>query len=247
MTPLLYDELVPWYRLLDPPEDHAGEAKSYLDALSGALPASAQTLLELGAGAGHNALYLKRRFCSTLTDLSPAMQRLSRELNPECEHVVGDMRTLRLDRSFDAVFVHDAICYMATPDDLLAALTTAFVHTRPGGVALFAPDHVAEGFVEQTNLHQSDAEGRSLRCMEWSWDPDPNDQMYTVEYAFLLRDAQGVSAVHDRHVEGLFARQTWLALVAQVGYQVELLARPTEEGPEPAFFDQMFLARRPPA
>ena len=134
MTPLLYDELVPWYRLLDPPEDHADEAASYLAALDSALPPGAATLLELGAGAGHNALFLKPRFRCTLSDLSPGMQQLSRELNPDCEHVLGDMRTLRLGRSFDAVFVHDAIGYMTTPEDLLAALTTAFVHTRPGGV-----------------------------------------------------------------------------------------------------------------
>ncbi len=38
----------------------------------------------------------------------------SRELNPDCEHVLGDMRTLRLGRTFDAVFVHDAV---DVPDD----------------------------------------------------------------------------------------------------------------------------------
>ena len=32
---------------------------------------------------------------------------MSRSINPECEHVQGDMRTLRLGREFDAVFVHD--------------------------------------------------------------------------------------------------------------------------------------------
>jgi trans-aconitate methyltransferase len=58
----------------------------------------------------------------TLVDLSEEMLVVSRRLNPECEHLLGDMRTLRLGRSFDAVFVHDAIDYMTTEADLRRAV-----------------------------------------------------------------------------------------------------------------------------
>src|SRR6266446_5297728 len=51
-------------------------------------------------------------FAMTLVDLSPRMLLVSRRLNPECEHIKGDIRTLRLGRTFDVVFVHDAICHM---------------------------------------------------------------------------------------------------------------------------------------
>lgn len=47
----------------------------------------------------------------TLVDLSPEMLTTSCALNPECEHLPGDMRTVRLGRLFDAVFIHDAIIY----------------------------------------------------------------------------------------------------------------------------------------
>ena len=69
---------------------------------------------------------------------------MSREINPELAHYQGDMRTVRLGRQFDAVFVHDAICYMTTEPDLRRAIETAFDHCKPGGVALFCPDYVAE-------------------------------------------------------------------------------------------------------
>ena len=45
------------------------------------------------------------------------------------------------------LLVHDAVCYMTTPEDLRRAMETAFIHCRPGGVALFCPDYVAETFV----------------------------------------------------------------------------------------------------
>jgi hypothetical protein len=37
------------------------------------------------------------------------MLALSMTVNPECEHIEGDMRTLRLGHTFDAVFLHDAV------------------------------------------------------------------------------------------------------------------------------------------
>ena len=99
----------------------------------------AQTLFELGSGGGNNASYLRERFTCTLSDLSPQMLTLSRELNPGCEHVLGDMRTLRLGRSFDAVFVHDAVMYLATEDDLRSCMETAFAHTEPGRMRAVRP------------------------------------------------------------------------------------------------------------
>src|SRR5262245_54783705 len=205
MKTLLYGELVPWYWLLDPPKDHLEEATAYREALARATTPSPGTLLELGAGAGNNALYMKERFRLTLTDISENMLSLSREQNPECEHVPGDMRTLRLGRTFDAVFVHDAVMYVTNATDLAAVATTAFFHTRPGGAAPFAPDFVRETFVERTELHKNQDGDRTLACIDWSWDPDPTDDTFRTEFAFLLRDGNSVRAVHDSHVEGLFS------------------------------------------
>lgn len=236
---LLYRDLIPWYRLVDPHEDHWDEAASYLEAFERAITPPAQTLLELGAGAGNNAFCFKRRFRCTLTDLSEDMLALSRELNPECEHVSGDMRTLRLDRVFDAVMIHDAVMYMTTVDDLLAVARTAFEHTRAGGAAVFAPDYVRETFSEKTNTITGDSGTRSLRGIEWAWDPDSADDTYRVEYAFLLRDGDVVTSVHDTHTEGLFSRETWKRVLTSVGYEVELVVRHDED-----MTDEVFLAKR---
>jgi SAM-dependent methyltransferase len=241
MQPLLYGELVGWYRLLDPPEDHREETEAYRELLVRAASGPAQTLLELGAGAGHNALHLKQHFRCTLTDLSEEMLSLSRELNPECEHVRGDMRTLRLDRTFDAVLVHDAVMYMTSREDLLAAAQTAFAHTRPGGSAIFAPDAVRETFKEMSELEGGDSGARSLRCLMWTWDPDPADETYLVDFAFLLRDGATMRAVRDQHVEGLFTRSTWHQTLASAGYEVETISGGEKAGRA----EELFLCRRP--
>jgi len=169
------------------------------------------------------------------------MLALSRARNPECEHVLADMRTLRLGRRFDAVLAHDGITHMTTEPDLRAAIETAFVHTRPGGAAIFTPDDLADTFVEGAALHERDAGDQSLRYLEWSWDPVPGDGKGRTEYALLLRERGEVRAIHDRHEFGLFPRTTWLRLLGDAGFSVESLRRPVGDGET----DEVFLCRRP--
>jgi SAM-dependent methyltransferase len=204
----------------------------------------AHRILELGSGGGNNASHLKTRFSMVLVDPSRGMLDVSRALNPECEHVEGDMRTVRLGRQFDCVFAHDAIVYMTTEADLFRAIETAYVHCSPGGAALFAPDHVRENFRASTDHGGHDGADRSLRYLEWTWDPDPDDTSYIVDYAFLLRRAAGsVSVERDRHIEGLFARSDWLRLLAGAGFQPRVV--PVEHSElEPGEYE-VFVCAKP--
>jgi ubiquinone/menaquinone biosynthesis C-methylase UbiE len=123
-TPKMYGELAPRFHLVTHPKSYRGEAAWARQQLLKRRPRERPTMLELGSGGGNNALHLKKHFRLTLTDLSPEMLALSATINPECEHIRGDMRTLRLGRQFDFVFVHDAISYMTTAPDLRRAVKT---------------------------------------------------------------------------------------------------------------------------
>jgi SAM-dependent methyltransferase len=242
-VPKLYSDLAAWWPLLSPPSDYAEEAAFYGRTLREAC-ASAATLLEMGSGGGNNASYLKRSFDVVLVDRSPAMLAVSRQLNPECEHVEGDMRTVRLGRTFDCVFIQDAICYMTSEEDLRATLDTAFVHCRPGGAALVAPDYVRETFLSETTCGGTDGEAGAIRFLEWTWDPDPADGTYVADYTYVLRGLDGaVSVVHERHVEGLFARADWLRLLGDVGFEPSVVPFAHSEIDRPL---DVFLGRRPP-
>ena len=241
----LYGDLAVWWPLISPPEEYAEEAAFAAAVLSSAsIPV--REVLELGSGGGHNACYLKASFTMTLADLSAEMLDVSRRLNPECDHHQGDMRTLRLGRTFDAVFVHDAVAYMSSEADLRQAIDTAFVHCRPGGIAVFVPDRIADTF-EETTGHGGvdDDDGRGARYLEWTWDPDPADTWILTKYAFLLRDADGsVDVVHETHRTGLFSRDAWLRLLADAGFDPEAVSEQTTESRMPR---ELFVGRRPPA
>jgi len=241
--PRLYDDLAAWWPLLSSPDDYAAEAEFYWQCIADAIRVPVRTMLELGSGGGNNASHLKANCELTLVDLSPAMLRVSRSLNPECEHVHGDMRDVRLGRRFDAVFVQDAVAYMLSEEDLTRTMETARVHLRPGGVALFCPDHVTETFKAGTSHGGHDRMLRSLRYLEWVHEPATDDNLVTTDFAYILQDKDGVRVEHDRHLTGLFPRATWLRLLQTQGFSATI--REHVEPPASGDVYEVFVAVRP--
>jgi trans-aconitate methyltransferase len=219
VTQRLYDELASWWPLLSSPDDYAEEAAFYTAALKGAAAIPLRNVIELGSGGGNNASHMKSHFHMTLVEPSRGMIDVSQRLNPECEHHQGDMRTVRLGREFDGVFIHDAISYMTTVRDLRLAMDTAFAHCRPGGGVVVAPDFTTETFAPSTECGGHDGDGRAMRYLEWCWDPDPTDTQYIADYAFVLREGHNARVVHDRHIEGLFPAATWLETMRAAGFE----------------------------
>jgi hypothetical protein len=156
------------------------------------------------------------------------------------------MRSVRLGESFDAVFVHDAVDYMVTEDDLRAAVATAFEHCRPGGMAVFLPDQVQETFSRSSGSGGSDGDdGRSARYHEWTWDPDPADSWVLTTYAFVLRHSDGrIHLCHETHRTGLFARDLWLGLLGEAGFEASAIEEETDDDRVPR---TVFVGHRPRA
>lgn len=238
-----YSELAPWWPLLSPVEEYAAEASEFARVIQARSP-RARTLLEFGSGGGHNAYYLKRQYSMTLTDVSPEMLDVSAKLNPDCEHVAGDMRSLDLGRSFDVVFAHDAVDYMTTEPDLEAALATAYRHLEPDGLAVFVPDHVKERYSPGTECGGTDGrDGRALRYLEWTAEVAPNETQGVTHYAFLVREANGaVRCLHEQHEFGLFPQATWVRWFERCGFTVEVVEENTDDDRVPRL---IFIGRKP--
>lgn len=235
---VFYGELASWWPLVSPPSDYVEEAADLLPMLRTAGDRPPRTLLELGCGGGSLAHHLVPHAELTLTDLSPQMVAVSRACNPTCAHAVGDMRTIDLGCTFDAVLLHDAVMYMADEASLRAALGTAARHCRPGGGLVALPDFVEETFERGEDCGGHDApDGRGVRFVEWVWDPVPGDGQCTAAYGFLLREADGsVRSAHDVQVEGLFPRASWLAWLHEAGFDATVRRDPWDR--------DVFICRR---
>jgi SAM-dependent methyltransferase len=242
--PLLYSSLAGWFHLLTHPADYEEEAEIYRREILDACQFTPRTMLELGSGGGNNASHLKAHFEITLTDLSPEMLALSRTLNPELEHIEGDMRTVRLGRTFDVVFAHDAVSYLPDGAGVGAAVQTAWEHLVPGGVALFCPDDLAETWEESTDSggHNGD-DGRGLRYVGWAHRTGIEAPRYNYDFAYLLREADGgMSVLQDRHICAAHPQATWLGAFEDAGFDVEMKElRHSEVEPGSTFH---FVARK---
>ena len=218
----VYADLAEWWPMISPPHEYAQEAAYLADFIEQHLDASPRrpTVLDLGSGGGHVAVHLKPHFNVTLVDLSDDMLTTSRQLNRECEHLQGDMRTLRLGRTFDVVLVHDAVDYIIGIEDLHQVIETAAVHCRPRGLALFVPDYVKDTFTELAGSGGGgvDADGRTATFTEHTWDPDPGDDWVQADYEFVLQDPEGDRRViRESHRLSAYSRAIWHDVIEQVG------------------------------
>ena len=226
--PRLYDDLAWLWPRMSPPEDYREEAAIVRRLIGDALgpPAGRRSLLELGAGGGHTLVHLADDFDALAVDLSEPMLDNCRALCPTVDTRVGDMRTVRLGRTFDAVLIHDAIDYMTSEADARAALATARAHltpaTSPGGVAIIAPTYLRETFHNhelETDQHVDDE--LALSYVSYVHDPDPADDVFELLLIYLIKqppDVPDVRIEHDRHTCGLFSRHQWLSFLRDAGF-----------------------------
>lgn len=214
----LYDELAQWWPLMSPPSEYEEEAPGIARLLCPAPAPGRPRVLELGSGGGHLASHLKAHFDLTLLDRSPQMLEMSRNLNPECRHLQGDMRNARLGELFDAVLIFDAISHLGDIADLRAALETARAHLRPGGIGVFCPDWTRECFRPETTTGGSDDADRGMRYIEWTH-PEIEGTVYRSDLVYLLLErGKPLRIEHDRVELGVFSRAQWRGTLMEAGF-----------------------------
>jgi trans-aconitate methyltransferase len=96
------------------------------------------TVLDLGCGTGDPIarLLLERGCRVTGVDSSPSLLAIARERLPEGEWLVGDLRTLDLDRRFDAVLAWHSFFHLSI-EDQRATIPRLAAHAAPGAALCF--------------------------------------------------------------------------------------------------------------
>jgi SAM-dependent methyltransferase len=138
----VFDAYAAYYDLLYRDKDYARET-AYVLGLLTEHGVRGGELLELGCGTGrHAGHFAEAGFRIHGVDLSAPMVEKAAErfagVPVGHRFEVGDVRTLRLERSFDAVVsLFHVFSYQSTNDDLDRAFCTASHHLRPGGAFVF--------------------------------------------------------------------------------------------------------------
>lgn len=135
-----------YYDLLYRDKDYGGEALYVANLIRMHAP-GAESLMELGCGTGAHAVELaKLGFSVTGVDMSEGMlesaelrsQEQAPDVRDKLSFALGDARSVRVGRRFDAVIsLFHVMSYQTSNADLAAAFATAREHLAPGGVFVF--------------------------------------------------------------------------------------------------------------
>ncbi len=257
----MYDDFAHLWPLISHHSDYAIEAKYWRDALASEIEQPTRMrILELGVGGGNNLHHILYPECdgrlsrhpacngvhmrsdqpnhdAAVVDLSEKMLENCKLLNPSVAQHIGDMRSVRLHEKFDAVLIHDAVCYLMSEDDITATLATAHAHLKPGGVLIMAPDWFTETYPgTQLNSGIRRDVTPEFASIEYDHYPNPNDNKVESVFIYIIKNSDGsVRVEEDRHITGIFSINTWLSLMEQAGFRTKRLPYPVHENGRDAY------------
>jgi SAM-dependent methyltransferase len=186
----VFDAYSRYYDLLYQDKDYEGEVE-YIDSLLQAYGVSGCCeLLEFGSGTGkHGRLLAEKGYNITGIELSDSMvQKAQRTDGFTCQQ--GDIRTVNLGRSFDAVLaLFHVVSYQTTNADVQAVFQRASEHLKNGGIFVFDVWYspAVYNLKPETRVKRMiDDEVEVIRIAE----PDirPNENRVDVNYTVLVKD-----------------------------------------------------------
>lgn len=219
-TWISYNEMAWTEDLLADPADYEDEVMVCVDLIKRTAVEPPKTLLHLGSGAGGHDWIFKRHFKVTGVDLSLGMLNKARAVHPDIAYIEDDMRTVRLNRQFDAVVIPDSIDYMASLDDLRQALETAAMHLKTGGVLLVV-GKTKETFQNNNFSYTGERDGVHVTLLENNYINPFIPNTYEATFVYLIRQRGELTVHTDHQVLGLFPLATWETLFRDVGLILE--------------------------
>ncbi|UCD17198.1 MAG: methyltransferase domain-containing protein [Candidatus Zixiibacteriota bacterium] len=241
----LYRDLAwTWPLIISPPEEYVEEGGFFTEKIRQYERLKTRTLLDLGCGGGHMDWVMKKDFAITGIDINEPILMEARKLNPEVEYEVGDMRAVRLGKTFDAVMIHDAIAYMQTPEELQAAFLTAYEHLKPNGLVITYCEEWPGHFMQNRSKLRTGSKGKiDYAVLENYYDLDPSDNTYELTFIYLIRREGHLDIQTDRHILGMFPPDEWRRIIRDIGYELIEDKFTHSEFPEDEYYP-MFLGIR---
>ena len=232
-----------YYDLLYADKDYEAEAGYVARVLRTANP-EVRTILELGSGTGlHGRLLAGMGFDVHGIERSSEMAAIAQSTTENvtgggafsCE--VGDLRLVRLGRTFDAVVsLFHVISYQTTDDDLRAGFRTAATHLGNGGLFLFDVWHEPAVLATEPSIRRKEVAKGRYRVNRVAI-PERNAAARIVKVVYALDCEDIESGERAQFEEEHVMRYLSPAEVDQFGGEAGFTLVSTEE----------FLTERPPS
>ena len=243
-----YGELAAWWPLISPPEEYAEEAAYAADGAADGRRFRSARCWSWGAGAVTTPSTSRPHFAMTLVDLSDEMLDVSRRLNPDCEHVQGDMRTVRLGRDVRRRVrprrrrLHDHRGRSAARPSRPPSSTAG-----PAGWPSSSPTAPRRRSRRRPTTAAATAPtAAAVRYLEWTWDPDPDRHLGADRVRLPAPRARRLGPRRARDPPARrVRREDWLRLLAEAGFEAEAVTEETTERSDAAPGVRRPSSRRP--
>ena len=221
-----------YYDLIYRDKDYRAEVDYVARTLRGAGP-HVRTVLEFGSGTGrHGRLLALDGFRVLGVERSKSMLSRARAVSAlptntegsfECQ--LGDLRSVKLDRTCDAVIaLFHVISYQTRDEDLADAFRNAATHLSSAGVFLFdvwhGPAVVAQGLSTREVRIEDEALRLTRLCQPVL---DPSSKTVAVRYTLSVEDkvTGDSSSVQEEHRLRYFFPEEITAMARQAGFEIE--------------------------
>ncbi|MGI0129370.1 MAG: class I SAM-dependent DNA methyltransferase [Thermoplasmata archaeon] len=221
--PLMFHQLAEYYDSLVAEKDYVGEVEC-LERLAERFGRSrGRAWLDVACGSGRQLELLRRKHTVVGVDLSAQMLRGARRRLPETRLVRADMRSFRLEGSFDVVScLFSAVGHLRTERDLQRAFTNFARHLKPGGVAIVEPWIDPEDFRPgYLHLVTGGNSGHSIARMAFS---SRRGGRSMIRYHYLVGEpGRGVRHLEETDVGLLVPRKRLVGLMKSAGLETRFV------------------------
>ncbi len=198
-------------------KDYPAEAAELHRIIQGACP-TAKTLLDVACGTGAHLVEMQRWYEVQGVDLSPAMLAVARTRLPGVPLREGDMRTLDLGKTFDAVTcLFSSIGYMKDLAEMRSAVARLAAHVAPGGVLIIdgwvRPDRWRDNFRPDQPDVAHDSEATVVR-LSFS---RREESITELEMHHLVQTSAGIEYFMEPHRLRLTETDDYVAAVRDAG------------------------------
>lgn len=207
----VFDAYARYYDLLYADKNYEAEAR-YVDAHVREQSPDARHVLELGCGTGAHAEHLARLgYVVHGIDSSEQMIARSQKRKARCPSAiaerltfdVGDVRSVRTGRQFDAVVsLFHVVSYQVSNSDLDATFATAAVHLPRGGLFLFDFWYGPAVLTQRPGVRTKHLEDEVVRVTRTARpELNVNDNWVDVHYdvAIQIKESGRVDHVNETH------------------------------------------------
>jgi SAM-dependent methyltransferase len=228
--PLMFYELAKYYDAFVEDKDYREESRRLEAVARRYCRSGGRSWLDVACGTARHLEYLRREHSVVGVDGSAEMLRVARRRLPKVRLLRADMRTFRLDRSFDVVScTFAAVGHLATEHDLRVAFTNFARHLKPGGVAIVEP-WIDPALFRPGFLHLMKHDGRSVVLVRLSHSSRRGHHSVLRIHYLVGEPSRGVRHLEETEVGLMVSRRRLRELMQDAGLVPRFLPRGLRAG-----------------